>query len=355
MKFARALILLAPSACWGISMTDTIPGSSATDTSNPYIALGAGYSAVAYIDIGGSAGAQGSFKGTGTLVMSTDGNFKLLSAAHCFDSDMNGVVDQATFGLYFGSAIDTGDLAGTTTARVFVFGSSVSWNTKWHSASPGGFNLSATGPDDPLEKGAAQYDIAVISFTAAQIFSGALPTPMAVSLENPLGQTVISVGYGNHGLGNSFANSGDATRRAMHNVADVVGYSATSAANTGYTIQADFDSPTDPGKSSLGANTPVPSISGLLEGATAGGDSGGPVLFNGRVTGVLNGGFNPFGNVSEYGDRSIWAAVAEQSNMDFLIASGVAVPEPEETVALIAAGLAGFAWVRRQRRGDRQA
>lgn len=336
-------------------MTDTIPGSSATDISNPYVALGAGYSAVAYIDIGGSAGAQGSFKGTGTLVMSADGNFKLLSAAHNFDSDQNGVVDQATFGIYFGSAINTGDLAATTAARVYVSGASVSWNTKWHSASPGGFNLSATGPDDPLGKGAAQYDIAVISFTAAQLFSGVLPTPMAVSLENPLGQTITSVGYGNYGLGNNFVGTDDATRRAMHNVADVVGYSASTSANTGYTIQADFDSPTDPGKSSLGANAPVPSISGLLEGATAGGDSGGPVLFNGRVTGVLNGGFNPVGKVSEYGDRSIWAAVAEQSNLDFLVASGVAVPEPEETAALVAAGLAGFAWVRRQRRGERQA
>ena len=68
-------------------MTDTISGSSATDTTNPYIALGAGFDAVAHIDIGGSATAQGSFKGTGTLAMSTDGNFKLLSAAHNFDAD----------------------------------------------------------------------------------------------------------------------------------------------------------------------------------------------------------------------------------------------------------------------------
>jgi hypothetical protein len=355
MKITHTLLFLAPCACWGISMTHTITGSSATDTSNPYIALGAGFDAVAYIDIGGSASGQGTFKGTGTLVMSTDGNFKLLSAAHNFDSDKNGVVDQTSFGIYFGDAIDTGDLGSSTAARVYVTGASVSWNAKWHSPTPGGFNLSPTGPDDPLTGGAAQYDVAVISFTAAQIFSGTLPTPMAVSLENPLGQTITSVGYGNYGLGNSFANSDDATRRAMHNVADVVGYSDSSAANTGYTIQADFDSPTDTGKSSLGANTPVPSISGLLEGATAGGDSGGPVLYNGKVAGVLNGGFNPVGNVSEYGDRSIWAAMSEQSNMEFLIASGVAVPEPEETAALVAAGLAGFAWVRRQRRGDRTA
>lgn len=264
------------------------------------------------------------------------------------------MVDQTSFGIYFGDAIDTGNLASSTAARVFVSGASISWNSKWHGANPGGFNGSATGPDDPLGAGAAEHDVAVISFTAAQVFSGTLPTSMAVSLENPLGQTIISVGYGNHGLGSSFANSDDAIRRAMHNVADVVGYFSSSAANTGFTIQADFDSPSDPGKSSLGSNTPVPSISGLLEGATAGGDSGGPVLFNGKVTGVLNGGFNPFGNVSEYGDRSIWAAVSEQSNMEFFIASGVAVPEPEETEALMAAGLAGFAWMRnRGKNGQR--
>lgn len=354
MKLTHALVFLAPCTCWGISMTDTIPGSSATDLTNPYIALGAGYDAVAYIDIGGSATGQGSFKGTGTLVMSTDGNFKLLSAAHNFDADKNGVVDQTSFGIYFGDAIDTGNLASSTAARVFVSGASISWNSKWHSANPGGFNGSSTGPDEPLAAGASQYDVAVISFTAAQIFSGTLPSPMAVSMENPLGQTIVSVGYGNHGLGSSFANNDDAIRRAMHNVADVVGYSSTSAANTGFTIQSDFDSPSDPGKSSLGANTPVPSISGLLEGATAGGDSGGPVLFNGKVTGVLNGGFNPFGNVSEYGDRSIWAAVSEQSNMEFLIASGVAVPEPEETAVMIAAGLAGFAWLRRRSGSDQR-
>ena len=84
------------------------------------------------------------------------------------------------------------------------------------------------------------------------------------------------------------------------------------------------------------------------------GDSGSPLYAefgNGRfIVGILNGGYNPYGFASEYGDISIYAPV--NSNLTWLASQGItpaAVPEPG-AIGLALVGLAGMVLTRRNRR-----
>ena len=97
-----------------------------------------------------------------------------------------------------------------------------------------------------------------------------------------------------------------------------------------------------------------------LEGSTGGGDSGGPIFVdfldgNGPVVvGDLNGGFNPFGPLSEYGDVSIWARLANTPNALLLQRNGIApavIPEPSSFLFLGLLGicLGGVQYSRRKR------
>ena len=127
-------------------------------------------------------------------------------------------------------------------------------------------------------------------------------------------------GYGLNGTGQApFENGDDGLRRCSENVIDYF----ESDVYDGLTLQADFDSPAG-NTNELGSSTPL-----ALEGGTASGDSGGPLLVNFgsgyQIVGVLNGGYNNFGDSSEYGDVSIWAPVNDATNKSFLQSNGVTV------------------------------
>nr|MCU0244961.1 PEP-CTERM sorting domain-containing protein [Bryobacter sp.] len=101
----------------------------------------------------------------------------------------------------------------------------------------------------------------------------------------------------------------------------------------------------------FGSSTPL-----ALEGITGPGDSGsglwvdfgsGPV-----ITGVLFGGYNPFGDNNEYGDLSIFNWLGSSANRSWLESNGVtdgSVPEPGTVFAGV--GLLAFALYRRRSAG----
>ncbi len=332
--------LAAIQSATAISMLHTT-NWNATDSSNPYVAAAAAYDAVGFIQWTSNTNA-GAYVGTGTLVHSSvPGQYKILTAAHNVDSEPtvggnptpDGNIDADTFSIYFGA--NTGADGNTAAYRITVPKSNVAVHSLWTNGDGAGLTGAAT-----------QYDIAVMTFTLADVQGGVLGiTPMEISTANPLGQLGTMVGYGSWGAGNSFGNqASDGIRRAGTNIIDVVGVDLSSPGNTGFSLQTDFDGP-----SGVGHTTGAP-ISLPLEASTGGGDSGGPLLVGGKVVGVLNGGFpGTGGNLSEYGDRSMWASLMEPSNQAFLIAQGVVIPEPS-AVILAGAG-AAFAAFRRRRAG----
>jgi len=320
-------------------MRHDVANVNSTGLDNPYVALAAPFDAVARLNW---TTPLGEFDATGTLVMSATGDFKLLTAAHNVDSedDMggdtpDGIIDAASFEIQFGD--DVGVDGSSAFASVSVPASSVLVNPKW-----------TNGDGIGLIPGASQYDLAVMTFSLSDVV-GMLPDPMLVSPFGPTGLQGTMVGYGTWGTGDApfEENAVDGVRRAAHNIIDLVGDPVDNPFNTGITVQTDFDSPTGD-TSSLGGMTAL-----ALEGTTAGGDSGGPLLADFgsglQIVGVLNGGFNPIGAgvPSEYGDRGIWATISDPMNRDFLVSAGVMlVPEPS-SVLLVTLALAAVAVGRR--------
>lgn len=292
-----------------------------TDDQNPYIAEGANWDSVGYIywEENGSA-----FTGTGTLVRSAvDGEYKFLTAAHNPNSDHDNVIPASEFFVYFGD--DAGEDGQDAVASVTVSSSNVALNPLWASTN-----------------GSSQYDLAVFSFSPEAV-TGVLPSAMSLSTANPIGQMGTTVGYGTWGNGQNFAGFGaDGIRRAGTNMIDVVGDPDDNPTNTGFTIQTDFDGPNGEGHT-IGSSVGLP-----LEATTASGDSGGPLLVDGEIVGVLNGGFPGLdGNASEYGDRSIWAPIMDPDNQAFLIAQGIVIPEVSSAFLLAVCACGGL--VRRRR------
>ena len=138
-------------------------------------------------------------------------------------------------------------------------------------------------------------------------------TPARITDQNPNGLLATMVGYGRQGTGANHPSNvpGANDKLGAQNMIDWV----TT------TVRTDFDSPT-------GSHNTYGSPDAItLEGTTAGGDSGGPVLAHfgdeSLIVGVLNGGWNPYGWDSEYGDISEWAYIGNAANLAFLATHGV--------------------------------
>jgi|GEM_PF-3098671 len=334
-----------------VGMRDDLPGVQANDSSNPYVDFGSIFDSVVRLSW---ETRRGTFYGTGTLVGSTDNDFKILTAAHNVDGTSgaarpDGIIDADFY------TVEFGDSTSSITHAVEIGKSNVALNPKWYTGDPYGSGL------DP---GAGQFDVAVLRFDSSDFTTGSsssLPEPYRVSDKVPLDDTGILVGYGRTGVGSDFAGDISNNRLAGANVIDAAD-SLSGAPNDGFTLRADFDSP-DLLTSIPGYDGPIAN----LEATSARGDSGGPLLLPNytypTVVGVLHGGYNDVGGISEYGDVSVWASTSDEINKAFLQANGVAffgsdvasnsaafaVPEPNSTLMLMV-GMLGLLRLRQPRR-----
>ncbi len=304
---------------------------------------------------------------TGTLVPSSEaGVIKFLTAAHNVDSNNDGILDAGAgnITIYFGNT--PGEAGAGATYTIVATAAQIAINPLWATSG-----------------GSATHDMAVVSFTTAQITTGtpggSLQTS-AVSNTTALGREVIVAGHGLHAdgtinLGGENPENGtnppgnessqvNGILKAGTNVADFFGVPgdikpATISPNSGQVILLDFDryiagegeggagGVGAPGTSTFGdANGVKP-----LEAGTAKGDSGSALYAdtNGdgklEVVGVLNGGDNPFGGASMFGDISQYAPVLTVSNLAFLALQNVFVGTSFGGVSAGEFGGPGFAVV----------
>ena len=217
--------------------------------------------------------------------------------------------------------VEFGDSTSSVTHSIDISRQDVSVNPKWYTGDPFGSGL---------ERGAGQFDVAVLSFDASDLSFGSadsLPVPYRVADDVPLDSTGILVGFGRTGVGSDFGNKISDHRLAGENVVDAADI-FSGASNDGFTLRADFDSPN--------LLTSIPGYDGTiasLEASSAVGDSGGPLLLpnysHPTVVGVLHAGYNDVGGISEYGDVSVWASTSDEINRAFLQAAGVAYFESD--------------------------
>ena len=170
-------------------------------------------------------------------------------------------------------------------------------------------------------------------------------TPFLLTPENVLGETVRMVGYGLNGLGGT-GHQGTRTgaRWAADNVIDGVGLGEPYS-GPNLLFASTFFEPGDPDFIAL-------------EGTTAPGDSGGPLLVQRggewTIAGVLSGGTSP---TSVYGDRSVWTSVFSAEAQELVRIGGgqfyQPAPDPIPLPAsawLLLGGLAMVAGLRARRR-----
>ena len=217
-------------------------------------------------------------------------------------------------------------------------------------------NVRSVAVNPAFKGGSAAHDLAVITLKSpvTSIAPGRLSSANAVTRKAAL------VGYGRQGTGLRDGLAGANDRLGAHNVVSRL---------TDGTYLTDFDSPAGD-RSSFGGTLPWRN-----EGTTAEGDSGGALWAEvaanvWRIVGVLNGGYNPRGRDSWYGDVSIYASLTNPQNVSFLRSQGltisattfsradatavpaadtrsIAVPEPATSAwAVLLAGLLGRRRVR---------
>ena len=202
-------------------------------------------------------------------------------------------------------------------------------------------------PNSPLLNGG---DVAILTLTSAVPANVATPYALTDATTELVGFSVVTVGFGRAGVGSTGTSGSNTIRRGGTNVLDTYGAPVnTTTSFTGTNIfSTDFDNPAGTSNTLgwLGSDATATDF----EATTAGGDSGGPLLFdNGGVwtlMGVLSGGTT---NNSVYGDISWWTGVAP-FRTQIEAAGGVfisVVPEPS-TYAFMLLGL-GLVCVRLRR------
>ncbi|REJ93955.1 MAG: hypothetical protein DWQ35_09295 [Planctomycetota bacterium] len=145
-------------------------------------------------------------------------------------------------------------------------------------------------------------DIAVLTLDAP---APAGVMPARIGFGDAVGHTAELVGFGFSGIGSTGTTIGfDGQRKAVDNIVDFYGAPQGSGAGGANIFSTDFDSGSSNTLGFLGSSpTPLDH-----EGTTAGGDSGGPLLIDGKIYGVVSSGST---SNSPYGDISWWTGAGQ--------------------------------------------
>jgi len=276
------------------------------------------------------------------------------STAIALGSPQTGIVE-----IFGGGYLASGALIDpfhVITAQHFTYGISPgSMTVNFHDATNTGVTAArsvtakAEIGDDNLLDGT---DIAILTLSEAAPI-GFNPLPFLPF--DPTGLTADTVGFGYNGLGSTgHGNSRDGKRWAAENVIDSFGAARASGGGAIFgsanILNTDFDDGTTGNNTLSGIGSSATPLTN--EGTTAPGDSGGPLLVNGAIVGVLSGGTTA---TSQYGDISWWTGTSQHLQFIQNNASGAQViPEPSTFLLFSMAILilVGVVWYRKRKLCD---